>query len=65
MAGPIILYSSILGFLVYYIAARSIITFLLDIRSSEWISERQETRSSGDTEKPEFERPNPTRSDTP
>jgi hypothetical protein len=63
MAGSVILYSSILGFLASYIAARSIITFLLNIRPSDWISERQETQSSSDTEKSKLEHSNPAGSD--
>jgi hypothetical protein len=67
MAGAIILYSAILGFFVFYIAARSIITFLFNILPSDWISRRQDvptTQSSSDAKEPEFERSNSTKSDT-
>jgi hypothetical protein len=68
MAGSIILYSAILGFLLIYLGARSIVMFLFYLSPSDWIPERQGIQTEtdpGETEEPQVElpgsanRPNP------
>ncbi|HEV2259651.1 MAG TPA: hypothetical protein VGS06_41605 [Streptosporangiaceae bacterium] len=49
MAGSIILYAAILGFLVIYLAARSIVVFLFYLSPSDWIPERQGIQAETDT----------------
>lgn len=68
MAGAIILYSAVLGFYVFYVGARSIITFLFDILPSDWISERQDMpakRSPHEAEESQSEPSESTRPDSP
>ena len=60
MAGSIILYSAVLGFLVIYLGARSIVMFLFYLSPSDWIPERQGIQAEtdpGETEEPEVELP--------
>jgi hypothetical protein len=49
MAGAIILYSAIFGFFASYIAARSVVTFIFDLASSDWSPEEQNTQAKQDT----------------
>jgi hypothetical protein len=66
MAGSIILYSTVLGFLVIYLGARSIVMFLFYLSPSDWIPERQGIQAEtdpGETEEPQAGFPGSARQD--